>query len=171
LEPGVYEVHVTVSNASGAFVGSDTTGSELTILGEAHFSGDVDANLVVNERDLYEVWQEQLKPASERDPAMDLNGDGSVDDADLNTVKGHYLQTFGPAPSSWGTESGPAFRQTWIGLESTSGAIDRSVETLDRQQTGEKSGLLFRGQSLKGLTEGSPEVRETYYWQRWRTEA
>jgi hypothetical protein len=53
---------------------------------------------VVNDLDLYRVWQNLLKLPANRDLNEDLNRDGQVDSADLNVVTGHYLANVPPAP-------------------------------------------------------------------------
>src|SRR5439155_31391 len=52
---------------------------------------DVNSDGVVNDRDLYLVWAELLKPSAQRDPSFDLDGDGVVNAADLSVVRDNYL--------------------------------------------------------------------------------
>ncbi len=59
-------------------------------------TGDVNADRVVNDRDLYAVWQNLLKPAAARDLNADLDGDSQVTQTDVNVVKGNYLATLAP---------------------------------------------------------------------------
>jgi hypothetical protein len=60
-------------------------------------TGDANGNRVVNDLDLYEVWQNLLKPAAARDLNEDLTGDGQVTSADVSVVRGNYLATLPPA--------------------------------------------------------------------------
>jgi hypothetical protein len=61
--------------------------------------GDANGDRVVNDLDLYRVWQNQLKQPANRDANEDLNADGQVDAADLNPVEDNFLNTL-PAPQS-----------------------------------------------------------------------
>jgi hypothetical protein len=60
-------------------------------------TGDVNGDRVTNDRDLYQVWQELLKPAASRNLANDLNNDGQVTQADLGIIKSNYLAAL-PVP-------------------------------------------------------------------------
>ncbi len=60
-------------------------------------TGDVNGDRVTNDRDLYQVWQELLKPAASRNLANDLNNDGLVNQADLGIIKSNYLAAL-PVP-------------------------------------------------------------------------
>jgi hypothetical protein len=53
-------------------------------------AGDVNGDRTTNDVDLYQVWQNLLKPAANRDLNADLDGDGQVTIADVNLVKAHY---------------------------------------------------------------------------------
>jgi hypothetical protein len=64
-------------------------------------TGDANGDAVVNDSDLYLVWQNLLKPAGARNLNEDLSGDGQVTIADVNVVTSRYLGTLPPlsAPS------------------------------------------------------------------------
>ncbi len=51
---------------------------------------DLNGDRLVNESDLYLVWQELLKPVGNRNPNFDLNADGTVTLDDLGVVKTYY---------------------------------------------------------------------------------
>jgi hypothetical protein len=82
-----------------------TDASGITLAHDYQFSffvlkGDTNGDRVVNDLDLYNVWQNQLKPAAAANLNDDLNGDGKVDAVDLTIVQGNYLSklaTPGPA--------------------------------------------------------------------------
>src|SRR5260221_399642 len=91
-------------------------------------TGDVNGDRVTNDRDLYEVWQNLLKPSASRNLNDDIDGDGQVTQADVNVVKSNYLAALptaappfvpaaaaslagNPAPSS-GTSLPPAKNTT-----------------------------------------------------------
>ncbi len=59
-------------------------------------TGDANGDAVVNDADLYLVWQNLLKPAGARNLNEDLNGDGLVTVADVDVVKSNYLTTLLP---------------------------------------------------------------------------
>jgi hypothetical protein len=83
-----------VTDASGLPLGHDYQFSFYVL------KGDTNGDRVVNDLDLYNVWQNQLKPAAAANLNDDLNGDGKVDAADLAIVQGNYLAklaTPGPA--------------------------------------------------------------------------
>jgi hypothetical protein len=61
--------------------------------------GDADGNGFVDERDTYEVWQNLIKPLSNRNMNDDLNGDGGVTLADLNLVRAHLGESLAQAPA------------------------------------------------------------------------
>ncbi|MBI3867660.1 MAG: right-handed parallel beta-helix repeat-containing protein, partial [Verrucomicrobia bacterium] len=61
-------------------------------------TGDANGDRVTNDRDLYQVWQNLLKPAASRNLNEDLNGDGAVTLADVAVVKSRYLATLPAAP-------------------------------------------------------------------------
>ncbi len=56
-------------------------------------SGDANRDGVVNDLDLYRVWQNWIKPFGAQDLAADLNGDQKVDQKDLDLVIANYLAT------------------------------------------------------------------------------
>ena len=56
-------------------------------------SGDANRDGVVNDLDLYRVWQNWIQPFGAQDLAADLNGDQKVDQKDLNLVLANYLAT------------------------------------------------------------------------------
>ncbi len=94
LPDGNYQLTVTkadVTDASGLPLVADFN-FEFYVL-----TGDTNGDRVVNDRDLYLIWQNLLKPAAQRNLNEDLTGDGQVTSADVDVVKGNYLATL-PAP-------------------------------------------------------------------------
>jgi len=95
LPDGNYEMVVLASRVT------DTQGRPMAT--DFHFaffalSGDVNGDRVVNDADVYAVYQQLLLPAASRNLNFDLNGDGQVTQADLDIVRAHYLTTL-PAPA------------------------------------------------------------------------
>jgi len=93
-----------VTDAVGRALGADTT------VGFHVLRGDANGDRAVNDLDLYRVWTESQRPAGQQAAAADLDGDGTVDAADLAIVAGHYLATLpgvgAAAPSVTGTVLG-----------------------------------------------------------------
>ncbi len=103
LADGNYRLTILAGGVSDAFghpMAADYTFAFYVL------TGDVNGDRVVNDRDLYEVWQNLLKPPASRNLNDDLTGDGQVTQADVNVVKGNYLATL-PAP-------GPAVLQVTL---------------------------------------------------------
>ena len=55
--------------------------------------GDTNGDRIVNDLDLYLVWQNLLRPLAARNLNADVDGDGQVTSADVTAVKSHYLAT------------------------------------------------------------------------------
>jgi len=80
--------------------------------------GDSTADRAVNDLDLYQVWQNQLKPAASRNPNDDLNGDGQINASDWQIVENNYRTTLPPpvfqivetSPSSGALDIGSTVR-------------------------------------------------------------
>ena len=53
--------------------------------------GDANGDRVVNDRDVFQVWQSSLIPLGQQNLNNDLTGDGRVTAADVSMVKGNYL--------------------------------------------------------------------------------
>ena len=54
-------------------------------------TGDANGDATTNDRDLYLVWQNLLKPAGARNLNEDLTGDGQLTSADVDVVRSNYL--------------------------------------------------------------------------------
>ena len=52
---------------------------------------DLDNNGLINDLDLFSVWQNQFLEAEEQDPRSDLNGDGQISGPDLQMVRSRFL--------------------------------------------------------------------------------
>ena len=94
--PGLPEMRLPNGSFSLALRGlgvKDSSGNALTDFATRIFAltGDANGDGVVDSRDLYDVWQNSLKPLAAQDPAADLNGDGQVNQADVRIVSAHYL--------------------------------------------------------------------------------
>jgi hypothetical protein len=90
LPDGRYTLTVSaggITDASGLTLAKDFT------LNFHVLTGDTNGDKVVNDLDLYFVWQNLLKPPAQRDPNADLNGDGSVGQDELALVESHYLSS------------------------------------------------------------------------------
>jgi hypothetical protein len=61
--------------------------------------GDVNADGVTGDLDLYLVWQNLLRPEADRDLGYDLDGDGLVTMADVDVVRANYLAAAPAAPA------------------------------------------------------------------------
>jgi hypothetical protein len=86
LADGNYRLTVTgVLGVHGKPMAADFTFSFYVL------TGDVNADRVTNDLDLYQVWQNLLKPSANRNLNEDLNKDGQVTLADVAIVKGNYL--------------------------------------------------------------------------------
>jgi hypothetical protein len=88
LEDGNYRLTILKADVR------DTGGNGLLTPASTDFfvlAGDHNADRVTNDLDLYSVWQNLLKPAAQRDPNADLDGDGTVTMADLDLVRNNYL--------------------------------------------------------------------------------
>jgi hypothetical protein len=86
LADGNYKLTVTgVVGAHGKPMAADFTFAFHVL------AGDVNADRATNDRDLYGVWQDLLKPAASRNLNNDLNNDGQVSQADLAIIKANYL--------------------------------------------------------------------------------
>jgi hypothetical protein len=90
LPDGNYELVVLAAGVTDA--------SNRPMAADFHFrffalAGDANGDRLVNDQDLYQVWQELLKPAGTQNLNSDLNGDGQVTSADVAIVKSHYLAT------------------------------------------------------------------------------
>jgi hypothetical protein len=93
LPDGNYRLTLPASSVT------DRAGSPLTASVVFEFfvlTGDANADRVVNDLDLYLVWQNLLLPPSARNLNEDLTGDGQVTMADVNVVKSNYLATLPP---------------------------------------------------------------------------
>ena len=60
-------------------------------------AGDTNADGVTNDVDLVGMWRALRKPVGQRDLNYDLNGDGQVNEKDLDLLKSKYL-TKGSTP-------------------------------------------------------------------------
>jgi hypothetical protein len=92
-DEGWYRVTVLapgVNDPEGLFMVSDMA-NDFHVL-----QGDANGDRITNDLDLYFVWQSLLQPAMDRNPNLDLNGDGLVDSGDLSEVTTHYLATLTP---------------------------------------------------------------------------
>ncbi len=81
-----------ISDTAGNRLASDYT-FDLHLLG-----GDANGDRIVNDLDLYRIWQNQLKPVAARDLNDDLNGDGQVTLADLDVIRTKYLMRLSASP-------------------------------------------------------------------------
>ncbi|MHB8520202.1 MAG: Ig-like domain-containing protein, partial [Limisphaerales bacterium] len=100
----------TVTDVNGTPLASDFT-DDFHVL-----TGDVNGDRVINDLDLYRVWQNQLKAPSARDLNADLNGDGQVDAGDVAVVKGKYLAKLGPSATFVVTDFTPSSGSTDVGV-------------------------------------------------------
>jgi hypothetical protein len=83
LLEGRYELSVLargVATSEGIAMVRDHV-ADFTVL-----AGDTNGDAVTNDLDLYNVWQNLLRPAADRDLSHDLNGDGQIDARDLEVV-------------------------------------------------------------------------------------
>jgi hypothetical protein len=64
--------------------------------------GDSNGDRVVNDRDLYLIWQNLLLPPANRDQQFDLNNDGAVTSADLDVVRANYRNSLPEAAPAAG---------------------------------------------------------------------
>ncbi|NOS68464.1 MAG: hypothetical protein HOP33_00850, partial [Verrucomicrobia bacterium] len=94
LAPGVIlpagNYHLTVLAAGIA----DTTGQSLVANGSLDFHllpGDANGDRMVNDLDLFQVWQDSLHLPGQQSPNNDLTGDGLVNSSDVNLVRSNYL--------------------------------------------------------------------------------
>jgi hypothetical protein len=79
---------------------TDTNGQPLTANTSVDFHvlpGDANGDRAVNDRDLFVVWQNSLRPLDQQNPNADVNGDGQVTAADVQLIKNLYLTTVPPA--------------------------------------------------------------------------
>jgi hypothetical protein len=68
--------------------------------------GDANGDRVVNDRDLFAVWQNSLRPLAQQDLNADVNGDGRVTAADVQVIKSFYLTKVPTATSPGGGGQG-----------------------------------------------------------------
>jgi hypothetical protein len=62
--------------------------------------GDANGDRIVNDGDLYLVWQNLLLPPPSRDLQFDLNNDGAVTLADLDVVRANYRNSLPEAAAA-----------------------------------------------------------------------
>ena len=110
-----------VANADGVFLAADHAVSFGVL------AGDLDGNGLVNDRDLYAVWTNLLRIPALRDPAADVDRNGTVDAWDIQCLTERYLATLpaagSAAPSATGVVVGDGTAQR--------SHIDRVVVTFD----------------------------------------
>ena len=73
---------------------SDTIGQTLLANGSLDFHllpGDANGDRIVNDLDLFQVWQDSLHLPGQQSPNNDLTGDGLVNASDVNLVRSNYL--------------------------------------------------------------------------------
>jgi hypothetical protein len=95
LPDGSYQLTVKasgVTDARGTPLAADFT-YRFTAL-----TGDVNGDGAVNDFDYYDVWQNLLKPPTQRNLNADVDGDGQVTAADLAIVKTKYLTVLRGSP-------------------------------------------------------------------------
>jgi parallel beta-helix repeat protein len=116
-------------------------------------TGDANGDRVVNDRDLYLVWQNLLKPAAQRNLNEDLTGDGLVTSADVNVVKDNYLATL-PAPAPVPAASEPSVEPP---LAENSGAAPTEQPVIAASATSSGSAASSQGAARPNVEHGEPQ--------------
>jgi hypothetical protein len=131
LTAGDYQLTIAgagIQNAAGTKMQQDYT------LVFHVLPGDVNGDHRANDLDLFRVWQVLLKPASQRDLAFDLNGDGQVTNADLDIIKNSYAPAGVAATLPGAIANRDAVQSTRLGPQ---GGSVRSTPPSDSSSTNE----------------------------------